>query len=654
MAISFVSFVKGLLIKNDTDVTKEVVIEASSSATSGKRLTITSAHTDNRTLTLPDATDTVVGRSTTDTLVNKTLDNTTVLTIKDSNLTVQDNADATKQAKFEASGITAGQTRTLTIPDASTTLVGTDTVQTVGFKVLDNTNSLTIKDANLTIQDDADTTKQVKFQASSVTAGQTRVITVPDTDLTLLGTSATQTVTNKTIDADLNTISNIENADIKAGAAIDASKIADGSISNAEFQRLNGVSSDIQTQLDAKATSAALASHEADTTSIHGIADTSILVTTTGIQTLTNKTLTAPALGTPASGVMTNVTGLPLTTGVTGTLPIGNGGTGQTTYTDGQLLIGNSTGNTLTKATLTAGAGISINNGNGSISISSTGASYNVTPQSTTYTAVVNDHVVCSGASFTVTLPTAVGSSGKSIWIEHAGTSISQVYTVHTTSSQTIRHAGTTYSNTDVNTTGLIAAYTAGELFQFTSDGTNWFVAVHKAVTDWIDGGAINVTAFSGGLAKGATKSRDKWFWKRSGRDVFFRVEYAQSAAGSAGTSAYIFTPPTGTEPYDVGTTLTSNSASTTNITGSVVGDGWISNQTAGTGTVSHRALMRVWSSSTFYVAVAPYTASSGDGYLSKIVGGTTVANVNSQWSMAQTNLNFYLTGTYPVLNWLP
>jgi hypothetical protein len=58
---------------------------------------------------------------------------------------------------------------------------------------------------------------------------------------------------------------------------------------------------------------------------------------------------------------------------------VANGGTGQTTYTDGQLLIGNSTGSTLTKTTLTAGSGISITNGAGSISIAATGGGGGVT-----------------------------------------------------------------------------------------------------------------------------------------------------------------------------------------------------------------------------------------------------------------------------------
>jgi hypothetical protein len=63
-----------------------------------------------------------------------------------------------------------------------------------------------------------------------------------------------------------------------------------------------------------------------------------------------------------------------------GTLDVDNGGTGQTSYTDGQLLIGNTTGgNTLTKSTLTAGSGISITNGAGSITIATSGGGGTVT-----------------------------------------------------------------------------------------------------------------------------------------------------------------------------------------------------------------------------------------------------------------------------------
>ena len=82
----------------------------------------------------------------------------------------------------------------------------------------------------------------------------------------------------------------------------------------------------------------------------------------------TNVTLTLG--GTPASALLAAVS---LTLGWTGELAVSRGGTGQSSFTDGQLLIGNSTDNTLTKATLTQGPGINITNAAGAITIGTAG-----------------------------------------------------------------------------------------------------------------------------------------------------------------------------------------------------------------------------------------------------------------------------------------
>jgi hypothetical protein len=57
----------------------------------------------------------------------------------------------------------------------------------------------------------------------------------------------------------------------------------------------------------------------------------------------TSPTLVTPALGTPSSGTLTNATGLPIVNGTTGTLSVARGGTGATTLTANNVLLGNGT-----------------------------------------------------------------------------------------------------------------------------------------------------------------------------------------------------------------------------------------------------------------------------------------------------------------------
>jgi len=72
------------------------------------------------------------------TLTGKTLTGGTftgpTITANDNALTLRDDGDATKQLQFQLSGLTTGTLRTLIVPDASTTLVGTDTAQTLTNK----------------------------------------------------------------------------------------------------------------------------------------------------------------------------------------------------------------------------------------------------------------------------------------------------------------------------------------------------------------------------------------------------------------------------------------------------------------------------------------------------------------------------------------
>jgi hypothetical protein len=170
------------------------------------------------------------------------------------------------------------------------------------------------------------------------------------------------------------------------------------------------------------------------------------------------------------SGGTTGLTPATATTGavtLAGTLDVDNGGTGQTTYTNGQLLIGNTTGNTLTKATLTAGTGITITNGTGSISVATNGTITTNAPVTktanfsvaSTDTWLINNK---TGSTCTVTLPSPSANTGRVLYFINY-----QNQLLVSASSNVVSRSGGAAGT-------AILDNVAGNWATIVSDGTNW------------------------------------------------------------------------------------------------------------------------------------------------------------------------------------
>lgn len=301
----------------------------------------------------------------------------------------------------------------------------------------------------------------------------------------------THTLTNKTFDADGtgNSITNIENADIKAAAAIAVNKLAavtadrvllsDASgfvsasaVTNTTLGYLDATSS-IQTQLDAK----------------------------TLKSTLTTKgdIYAATAASTPAR--------------------VGVGADGTFLKADSAQATG------VTWASLT-------NN-------------LVVRSVSTADSVVAGDDVIyLSGASFTLTLLACTGNVGKVITLIHDGTSLSQVYTIQRAGADTISGAGLSAATS-------FKMHTNGQTVRIVVLTASTFrVIENKCGTPWetiatTEGVWITAVTTAPEYADSASQ---RAFWRRVGNSAEVTWFYRQTATtgATAGTGMYLINLPTG------------------------------------------------------------------------------------------------------------
>jgi len=293
--------------------------------------------TADRTITFPDATGTValtsditVTASSTTTLSNKSISlgsNTVTSTLAQLNTAISD-ADVATLAGTETLTNKTLTSPTLTTPNigvasgTSLTLTGDLTVQ--GTTTTIDSTTIAVKNA-FVFEGATNDSYETTLTVTDPTADRT--LTLPDATGTLaltsdvtthgnlteahgatgavVGTTNTQTLTNKSISLGSNTVtSTLAQLNTAVSDADVASLAGSETLTNKTVALGSNTVSGTIAQFNTAVTDADFA-------------------TLAGTETLTNKTLTSPtmttpALGTPASGVLTNATGLPISTGVSG------------------------------------------------------------------------------------------------------------------------------------------------------------------------------------------------------------------------------------------------------------------------------------------------------------------------------------------------
>jgi len=151
-------------------------------------------------------------------------------------------------------------------------------------------------------------------------------------------------------------------------------------------------------------------------------------------------------------------------------------------------------------------------------------------------------HVVAAGASdYTITLPASVTQGNKVAFyvnIPPGGMKDTKQYTVKPATGEYI--AGRAVDQGMV----LLAS---NVLILESAGGGAWWIIGQKLDTDWVNAGAMTLTAVTTNPTKGGGTTYDRVYFRRAGHDLLCRYEYRQTTAGTAGSGDYLWAVPIGT-----------------------------------------------------------------------------------------------------------